>query len=255
MKRKTAKRKPGRPSTYSGAVGLDICEGLIAGRPLNRILAPKGMPKPRTVLIWLEEHPEFTHNYARARAMWAQIEATGIIRLADTATDKNANAVRVKVDTRKWVISRLLPKVYGDKLHLEDETVQKDPPDLLEVARSMAWVLQAGVQEAEARGIARLPAPAPSSTQQSDSAAVAGESTTWPPSTAQSTKQEPESDYPRDPRPPVVVDAKVVRMRQEQVDQEDHDGLLSVEAERTEIRRGSPERRFPAVITGSRYRR
>jgi Bacteriophage Sf6, terminase small subunit-like len=36
--------------------------------------------------------------------------------LSDEATPVTANAVRLQVDTRKWVVARLCPRKYGDRI-------------------------------------------------------------------------------------------------------------------------------------------
>jgi len=39
-----------------------------------------------------------------------------IIELADTSTPENYNAVKNRVDARKWVAAKLKPKVYGERI-------------------------------------------------------------------------------------------------------------------------------------------
>jgi len=41
--------------------------------------------------------------------------ADEIVELADSATPRDAHVIRLRVDSRKWVASKLLPKVYGDR--------------------------------------------------------------------------------------------------------------------------------------------
>ena len=40
--------------------------------------------------------------------------ADELIEIADTADKDTYNAMRLRVDTRKWLLSKLIPKVYGD---------------------------------------------------------------------------------------------------------------------------------------------
>ena len=42
-----------------------------------------------------------------------------LVDLADKATAKNVQAVKLAIDTRKWVLSKRLPKKYGDRMGLE----------------------------------------------------------------------------------------------------------------------------------------
>jgi Bacteriophage Sf6, terminase small subunit-like len=38
-----------------------------------------------------------------------------IVEIADNATPQDAHVARLKVDARKWVAAKLLPKKYGDR--------------------------------------------------------------------------------------------------------------------------------------------
>ena len=67
-----------------------------------------------TVMRWLEAKPEFRDQYARARERQAHHYAAEIVEIADTEEDP-AKA-RVRIDARKWVASKLLPKAYGERV-------------------------------------------------------------------------------------------------------------------------------------------
>lgn len=69
----------------------------------------------------LEKDPELAHHYTRAQQARAEKFADEIVQLADSADNTNWNAVRLQVDARKWVASKLLPKVYGDRLEVEEK--------------------------------------------------------------------------------------------------------------------------------------
>lgn len=47
--------------------------------------------------------------------MQMEAMAEEILELADQADAETYNAQRLKVDTRKWLMSKLAPKKYGDK--------------------------------------------------------------------------------------------------------------------------------------------
>jgi Patatin-like phospholipase len=64
-------------------------------------------------------YPAFAEMYARARELRAHLKFDELPELAQTATGENYNAVRLQVDTWKWVLSKMLPRVYGDKLTTE----------------------------------------------------------------------------------------------------------------------------------------
>lgn len=106
---------PGRPSIYTEELATRICERLAAGETLRAICRDEDMPAESTVRGWAInlEHP-FSAQYARARETgyhsWSD-------QLVDIADDKLGDPARdrLRVDTRKWILSKALPKVYGDK--------------------------------------------------------------------------------------------------------------------------------------------
>lgn len=103
----------GRPSDYTPELADAICEQLSDGEPLAAICAGEEMPSRATVYRWLAANAVFRDMYARAREEQADTLADDILAIADTEPD--AAKARVRVDARKWVASKLLPKKYGDK--------------------------------------------------------------------------------------------------------------------------------------------
>ena len=57
-------------------------------------------------------------EFMRAREAMVHAMAVGIIDIADDET-VNPNVTRNRLDARKWVASRLLPLIYGDRLNLD----------------------------------------------------------------------------------------------------------------------------------------
>jgi hypothetical protein len=147
------KRKVGRPSSFNAAIADKLCRELASSSDgLRRICrSNRKFPSRSTVLRWLGENKDFRSQYASARDFQFQSLADEILEIADqvrigTVTKTHANGkrerrtgdmvdrARLQVDTRKWLLSKLLPKKYGD--HLEVETSQGDPiSELLEEMR------------------------------------------------------------------------------------------------------------------------
>lgn len=86
----------------------------------------------QTVLDWTEANAEFAGQYARARARGYQHLADEIIEISDDSSGDvietengprlDAEFVarsRLRVDSRKWMLAKMLPKVYGDKIEHE----------------------------------------------------------------------------------------------------------------------------------------
>jgi len=103
----------GRPSTYSEELATSICERIAEGESLVTICKDANYPCFRTVFNWINSKPEFLQLYARARESQLEKMAQEINEIADNTTE-DANSRRVRVDTRKWLLSKLIPKVYGD---------------------------------------------------------------------------------------------------------------------------------------------
>ena len=138
-KGKEPKPKPGRPTKYTKALAGIICERLAGGESLRTICADEAMPCQTTVFTWLgdETKAEFLEQYALAREAQVEAIADEILEIADDSTNDfierqradgstetvlNAEHVqrsRLRVETRKWLLAKLQPKKYGDRLDLK----------------------------------------------------------------------------------------------------------------------------------------
>jgi hypothetical protein len=126
----------GRPTSYNKELGDEICLAISTSVDGLRKLTAKypHFPTISTICEWVIKNPEFSVQYARARAFQADFQADWAMEVAldgsnDTIIDENGNErcnhewisrSRLIVDTIKWRASKLVPKVYGDKL----ETMQ-----------------------------------------------------------------------------------------------------------------------------------
>lgn len=68
----------------------------------------------------LNEDSDLADKYARATDSRAEGIFDDIMEIADTAED--AAKARLQVDARKWVLSRMKPRKYGDKLEVDQHT-------------------------------------------------------------------------------------------------------------------------------------
>jgi len=105
---------------------------------LRSICSDKASPDLKTVMRWLANNEEFRQQYARAREMQQELSHEELLEIADNATDDvrmllgesedgalptiNHSAIaraRLQIDTRKWVMSKMLPKKYGDSTQVK----------------------------------------------------------------------------------------------------------------------------------------
>lgn len=93
------------------------------------------MPDRGTVSNWLIADAEFFNQYTRARDAGLDVMAEETLEIADTTQqgvkvvekplgDETTHADmiehrRLRVDTRKWYLSKLAPKRYGDRSAVE----------------------------------------------------------------------------------------------------------------------------------------
>lgn len=107
----------GRHSEYSKEKANEICALLIDGKNLKEICSMESMPSLSCVMHWIADNQEFKETYALAREVMLDNYGTEkLIDLADNVnlTAESINKARLQIDTRKWVMSKLLPRKYGD---------------------------------------------------------------------------------------------------------------------------------------------
>jgi hypothetical protein len=120
--------------TFTPELGDRICAEMVSGKSLNSVLAMDGMPSKRTVMNWLRKYPEFKDAYRIAQQERAECWIEEIIGIADDNTAdyverelENGTVVKVvdhdhiarsrlRVDTRKWIAAKMMPRLYGDKV-------------------------------------------------------------------------------------------------------------------------------------------
>lgn len=156
----------GRPSAYSAGLADIVLALLAEGLSLSEICRRDDMPARSTVHQWIADNVDgFTDKYARAREAQADRFADEIVEIADdstndwverkrgkdTVTDLDYDHVqrsKLRVDARKWLMARMAPKKYGDRVAAE--ITGKDGKDLLpaetdpsRIALALLSVLQA----------------------------------------------------------------------------------------------------------------
>jgi len=128
---------------YSPELADRVCELMIEDVSLRKICKMSGMPSRRVIFNWLKENEEFRGKYEIARLMQVEYWAHEIIEIADdTSGDfiinehgervvdhENINRARLKVDARKWLMSKLHPHRYGDRV-TADVTVRRDVKEM-----------------------------------------------------------------------------------------------------------------------------
>jgi hypothetical protein len=122
----------GRPTRYSRELAEAICRRLAEGESLRTICAETGKPNFSTVMQWvIEDRGGFHAMYTRARTIQAHNMAERALAEAMSARgNEDATAARLRFDALRWYAGKLLPKVYGERVEVEQTTraVVSDEP-------------------------------------------------------------------------------------------------------------------------------
>lgn len=128
----------GRPSLYTPELAERICQRLAEGESLRAICRDEEMPPESTVRNWVVSDVQgFAAQYARAKEKGCDAIAEEILEISDDGRndfmealgDEKAKAYilngehvqrsKLRVDARKWYLSKIAPKRYGDKQQVE----------------------------------------------------------------------------------------------------------------------------------------
>lgn len=138
------KKGPGRKTTYTVELGEKVCDMIADGLSLSQLyqkMLAQGepyAPTPAVVNKWALADADFAAKYSQARIIQAHALADELLAIAEDgskdrvkrykedgteyeATDfEHINRSRLRVDTRKWYLSKVLPKLYGDKIEVNN---------------------------------------------------------------------------------------------------------------------------------------
>ena len=102
------------------------------GQPLTRICSRKELPSIATVNRWISKDPSFAKQITNARRVGTQYYLDKMIEELESVSAKDVGIVREKLHHYRWLASKLLPSLYGDKQEVVQDTKitiqwQQDP--------------------------------------------------------------------------------------------------------------------------------
>lgn len=118
-----------RENPRKAEISAKVLEGMRGGLSAFKACQEAGVPHS-TFLAWVGADAELADNYARAREDLVEKIAQEVLDLSDADVGitpdgkKDWAAIqkhRLQVDTRKWLLSKLAPKKYGEKLELSGD--------------------------------------------------------------------------------------------------------------------------------------
>lgn len=135
----------GRPLSFTPEVGAEICSRMTEGETLRQICRDERMPAKSNVMRWLymagepnavPELVRFRDQYATARQELLEHWADEIIEISDDGSNdwmeretkrgtivrvfdhEHASRSKLRVDTRRWLMSKLGARKYGQKIEI-----------------------------------------------------------------------------------------------------------------------------------------
>lgn len=131
-------KKLGRPTKFDTKLAKKICKRIAAGESLRAICRDAEMPNRATVHDWLldETKKAFYDQYEQACNVRAENMFDELTEIADDGSNdwmekenkdgssftvldhEHVQRSRLRIDVRKWYLSKVMPKKFGDKLDL-----------------------------------------------------------------------------------------------------------------------------------------
>jgi len=123
-----------RKTIKSAALCERILDAIAEGKSLRESCDKENLA-PGNWINWINSDKQLFEQYAHAREVRAELLFDEMLDIADetssdTIIDDNGNEKansewiarsRLRVDTRKWALSKMLPKKYGDKLEVDNK--------------------------------------------------------------------------------------------------------------------------------------
>lgn len=142
-----------RPSKYTKKLAVKFCYIIsTSSLGIKRICeSHKDMPTEKTIHNWLNNNKEFLQLYTRAKEFQADFMIDETIDIADDGTNDTiiiqmpsgaerevenkewTNRSKLRIETRKWIASKLKPKKYGDKLDVTSDGEKIVTPPVLNI--------------------------------------------------------------------------------------------------------------------------
>ena len=120
------------------------------GKPLTQICQEKDLPSLTTIYKWINSNPSFAKQITQARKVGCQTYLDKMITELETASHKDVPILREKLHHYRWLASKLLPSLYGDKQEVIQDTkvtIEWKKPDVVDVSP---------VDSSQKNGLARM---------------------------------------------------------------------------------------------------
>lgn len=136
-----------RPSFFTPELAEAICDRIAIGRSIRSVCDDEDMPSRDTVRRWMRDQDPFREQVRQAFAERTDEMREDMLAIADDSTLTPEDR-KVRIATRQWIMARMAPKKYGDRLEVSGDPdrpmVSPDPNDM---ARRVAFMLATGAAQ------------------------------------------------------------------------------------------------------------
>lgn len=128
------KPRMGAPSIFTQDLAAEICRRIAFGKSLRSVCRDDDMPEGSTVFKWLHDKPDFAEQYTRACEERSEAFGEDILEISDDGRNDwmTANGhkmpnrevlerSKLRVETRKWLMAKMKPRKYGEKVDLTSD--------------------------------------------------------------------------------------------------------------------------------------
>jgi hypothetical protein len=128
-KKEAKSEKATKPVRDKAAICQEVLEGMRNGLSTFKSCQAAGIANS-TFHKWVSEDSLLRDNYAHAREDLIERMAQEVMELSDQEVPETGDGKKdwqaiqkhkLQVDTRKWLLSKLAPKKYGDKLEVSGD--------------------------------------------------------------------------------------------------------------------------------------
>ena len=107
--------KVGRNTSFTEKIFNNICEGISSSTRAVSKLCKENEITEQTFYKWLKLHPTLRERYSSAKSDQLRYMADEMLDIADNGSG-DSHRDRLRIDTRKWLLSKLDPSTYGEKV-------------------------------------------------------------------------------------------------------------------------------------------
>ena len=164
-----------KPAPVTVQLVNKVCDEIAQGVTLTEICKREGMPNIQAVNRFVNRSGILRDRLARARATAAEVMADELAEIADdgsndyvdrlqrdgsmfpTFRDEHVRRSQLRIQTRQWLLSKMLPDRYGDRVATQVTGPGGGP---VQVEHSISPAMLANLANLRARLPAALPEPA-----------------------------------------------------------------------------------------------